>query len=278
MSETTSTSAEYGFDTPEPTMLVVALRDGRATITAADVTTTTVHVTGPRADEARVEQRGGRVIVAGPRPRGFFGATDVHVEIKVPTDSQLVVRSGSATVVATGRLGTTRVKTGSGDVTLDDLSGPVTVDTGSGDIGIGDAEAALRVRSGSGAVRIGSTGQGLVSTGSGDVRIDSLTGKLVVKSGSGDLEIGEAQGDVAFTTASGSTVVGRSRGGRIASKGASGDVRIGVAPGVAVWTDVSTVSGRLTSDLPRMGEPERGAPYVEIRATTVSGDIALNGV
>jgi hypothetical protein len=277
MSETT-TAAEYGFDTPAPTTLVVAVRDGRVTVTATDTATSTVHVTGPRAGEARVEQRGGRILVIGPKPRGFFGATDLHYDIKVPSDSQLVVRSGSAQVVASGRLGTARVKTASGDIALDGLSGAGVVDTGSGDISIGDAEAALRVRSGSGAVRIGSTGQGVVSTGSGDVGVDRVVGKLVVKSGSGDLEIGEAQGDVVFTTGSGSTVVGCSRGGRIASKAASGDVRIGVAAGVAVWTDVSTVSGRLSSDLPRMGEPERGAPYVEIRATTVSGDIALTSV
>ncbi|GAB3856897.1 hypothetical protein GCM10028801_14650 [Nocardioides maradonensis] len=233
--------AEHGFDTPEPTVLVVAVRDGQVAITAADVVTTTVHVTGPRADEVRVEQRGGRVLVIGPRQRGFFAGSHLRYEIKVPTDSQLVVRSGSADVTVTGRLGTTRVKTGSGDVALDGLSGPGVLDSGSGALSVGDADATLRLRSGSGRVRVGSSREAVVSTGSGDISVGTLTGKLVAKSGSGDL-------------------------------------RIGVASGLAVWTDISTGSGRLSSDLPRMGEPERGAPYVEIRATTGSGDIALTSV
>lgn len=235
------TAAEFGFDTPGPTTLVVAVRDGQVAIAAADVLATTVHVSGPRADEARVEQRGGRVIVIGPRQRGLFGASQLRYDITLPADSQLVVRSGSATVVATGRLGQAKVKTGSGDVALDGLSGPGVLDSGSGAISVGDTAAALRLRSGSGRVRIGSSGEAVVSTGSGDINVGTLTGKLVAKSG-------------------------------------SGDVRIGVASGMAVWTDISTGTGRLSSDLPRMGEPERGAPYVEIRATTGSGDIALTSV
>ncbi|GAB4011168.1 DUF4097 family beta strand repeat-containing protein [Nocardioides ultimimeridianus] len=231
----------HEFDTPEPTVLVVAVRDGQVVITAADVTTTTVRVTGPRADEARVEQRGGRVLVIGPRHRGFSAATHLRYDITVPTDSQLVVRSGSASLEVTGRLGTTRVKTGSGDVAVDGLSGPGVVDSGSGAISVGDSAGALRLRSGSGRVRVGSSREAVVSTGSGDISVGTLTGKLVAKSGSGDL-------------------------------------RVGVASGFAVWTDITTGSGRLTSDLPRMGEPERGAPYVEIRATTGSGDIALTSV
>ena len=64
--------------------------------------------------------------------------------------------------------------------------------------------------------------------------------------------------------------------GRLTAKTASGDVRIGVVAGTPVWTDVRTASGRLTSTLPRTGEPAADQPYLEVRATTASGDVTLH--
>ena len=42
-----------------------------------------------------------------------------------------------------------------------------------------------------------------------------------------------------------------------------------------MWTDVSSVSGHVRSDLVGAGQPEEGQDYLEIRATTVSGDVTL---
>ena len=47
-------------------------------------------------------------------------------------------------------------------------------------------------------------------------------------------------------------------------------------PGTPVWTDVRTASGRLSSDLPSTGEPAPDQPYLEVRATTASGDVTLH--
>lgn len=277
MSASTSdaTAAEYGFDTPGRPTLVIALRDGRVSITTADVATTTVHVEGPRAGEARVEQRGERVLVVGPKPHGMFASTALDYDIKVPVDTELVVKSGSASVEVSGRLGTARIKSGSGAVALGDLSGPSTVDTGFAPVTVGDAADSLRVRSGSGEVRIGSASEVVVSTGSGDVSTERVSGKLVAKTGRGSLTVGDVEGEIAFNTGFGDAVVRRCRGGRIAVKGGRGDVRIGIADGVAVWTEMTTGFGRITSELTPRGKPEPGAPYVEIRATTASGDITL---
>jgi hypothetical protein len=43
-----------------------------------------------------------------------------------------------------------------------------------------------------------------------------------------------------------------------------------------VWTDVRTASGRLTSTLAGTGEPAPDQPYLEVRATTASGDVTLH--
>ncbi|MFA6298233.1 MAG: hypothetical protein WC642_03645, partial [Nocardioides sp.] len=63
--------------------------------------------------------------------------------------------------------------------------------------------------------------------------------------------------------------------GRFTAKGASGNVRIGIPAGVPVWTDISTVTGRIHSTLQGAGQPEDGADHIEVRAKIVSGDVVL---
>jgi DUF4097 and DUF4098 domain-containing protein YvlB len=194
----------------------------------------------------------------------------------MPAGSRVVVKVGSADVDVNGTVGATKIKSGSGEVALEVLDDVAVIDTGSGDIRIDDARGELRIRSGSGDISVGSCGStAAVSTGSGDVHLTRAAGPLVVKTGSGDLEVVESTGDVTMTTGSGDTVIRTARRGRISSKGASGDVRIGIPDGTPVWTDIRTVSGRLSSSVEGVGEPEPGADSIELRATTVSGDVVL---
>ena len=116
----------------------------------------------------------------------------------------------------------------------------------------------------------------LVTTGSGDVRVNGAGGELAIKTGSGDAMVGSLSGEVVFTTGSGDLVIDEAAPGRITAKTASGDVRIGVLAGTPVWTDVRTASGRLASNLPSTGEPAADQPYLEVRATTASGDVTLH--
>jgi DUF4097 and DUF4098 domain-containing protein YvlB len=117
-----------------------------------------------------------------------------------------------------------------------------------------------------------------VSTGSGDVAIGTSGGPTVVKTGSGDLTVADAHADVAMTTGSGDLVIRSAHRGRVSVKGASGDVRLGIPAGIPVWTDISTVSGEIHSNLNGAGQPEEGADHVEVRAKTVSGDVVLTEV
>ncbi|GAA1510364.1 DUF4097 family beta strand repeat-containing protein [Nocardioides humi] len=264
-------------DTPGPVRLHVESGRGRIVVHAAEQQTTDITLTGPRADEVRVTQDGRRVTVLAPKPRnGIFGRGDeLLIEVVVPVDSDLVARSGSAAITASGRLMTTRVKSGSGAVALDQAT-TVVVATGSGDVTVAEVDGDARVRTGSGAVDLGRIARSAsVSTGSGDVCLGQALGTAVVKTGSGDLEVGESRGDLTSKTGSGDVVVRTARRGRIFVKGASTRVHVGVPVGTPVWTDVTSVTGRVTSTLPPVGRPEPGADHVELRATTVSGDIAL---
>ncbi len=121
-------------------------------------------------------------------------------------------------------------------------------------------------------------GTSSVSTGSGDVELGTTKAPTVVKTGSGDLEIGYAKEGVSMSTGSGDMRIRHASKGKVSAKGASGDVLIGIPAGTPVWTDLTTVSGDISSDLQGAGQPEPGADYVELRAKTVSGDIHLTEV
>lgn len=266
------------FETPGAISLYVELGAGNLRVSAEPVAETTVTVDGRDADEATVERRGDEVVVLAPhRKAGFFSpSSELRVSVVLPTDSELATKLGSADLVAQGRYATSRIRSGSGDLRIDELAAEAVVETGSGDVAIDAAHGDLRVKCGSGDVAIRQLGKSVViSTGSGDVTLGTAEHDVVVKSGSGDVEVKRVQDDLSVSTASGSLAVGTILRGTVKARVVSGDVRIGIPAGVPVWTDVSSVSGRVSSTLESAGRPEEGQDYVEIRATTVSGDIHL---
>ena len=96
-----------------------------------------------------------------------------------------------------------------------------------------------------------------------------------MKSGSGDLVVEEAHEGLSLTTASGDLAVRRMHRGELRASNVSGDIAVGIPAGVPVWTDISTLTGSVSSTLQGAGQPEDGQDYVEVRAKTVSGDIHL---
>lgn len=266
------------FETPGPISLYVEIGGGDVKVHASEVTETTIDVDGPDAEDVTVEQRGGQVVVIAPkRTTGFFNRdSDLSVTATVPLESELVTKVGSADLVATGRYGKARVKAGSGEVRISELMDEALIDTGSGDVTIDEARGDLRVKCGSGEVRIDrAAGKTSVSTGSGDVYLGVTESATEVKSGSGEIRVKEAHTDLAMTTASGDLHVDTFQRGGLRAKGVSGDVWVGIPAGIPVWTDVSCLSGKVTSTLEGAGQPEDGQEFIELRATTVSGDIHL---
>lgn len=273
--------AEYQFETHQPVRLFAEIGKGSVKVAAADTTETRVVITGRDADQVEVRQDGDQISVIGPRQRGFFSGDGnrLDVLVELPTGSEVAVRTGSADITVTGTIGAAQLKSGSGDVEVDTAEGPLLVETGSGDVRVEEARAELKAKSGSGDVLVVEAGATLmVSTGSGDVQLWTTHGPAVVKTGSGDVKVGDASTDVTMTTGSGDLVVSTARRGRLTAKGASGDVHVGVPAGVPVWTDISTVSGEIRSNLQGAGQPQDGADHVEVRAKVVSGDIVLTQV
>lgn len=273
---------DYQFETHEPVHLYAEIGKGSVKVAASDTTETRVEITGRDADLVQVHQEGRQISVIGPKQRGvlsFGNDNRLDVVVELPSSSHLSVKTGSADITVTGTVGTAQLKSGSGDVELDTADGPLVVETGSGDIRVEEAQSDVKAKSGSGDVLVVDAGASvMVSTGSGDVQLWTTHGPALVKTGSGNIKVGDAGADVSATTGSGDVTVSTARRGRMTAKGASGDVHVGVPAGVPVWTDISTVSGEIRSNLQGAGQPQDGADHVEIRAKVVSGDIALTQV
>ena len=264
--------------TPHRVRLYVEAGSGTLSITAHETEITHVEVLGEGADEVEVRQDGDQVSVVAPQRRsGFFGKDQkLDITISLPTRSSVMTRTGSMDLTASGAFGDARLKSGSGDLEIDGSVESAVVETGSGDLSLRECEGPLKVKSGSGDVLLGTAlGESSISTGSGDVRIEASHAAASVKTGSGDLRVTDSDADVLLSTGSGDLMIDTARRGRVTLKSASGDAQVGIPVGVPVWTDISTVSGDITSNLESTGAPEEGADHVELRVKTVSGDVAL---
>lgn len=270
---------EREFDTPDPVELHVVLGGGTLQAEATDTDKSTVEVTGPRAAEFTVEMRGKELAVIAPRGGGLFRSDQHTVRVVVPTQSDLSTQIGSADTEATGTWGAVRAKTGSGSFDLESADRHVIVDSGSGNVSVDRVAADLRIKSGSADVEVGEVhGTAAVSTGSGDIAIGSALGSTVLKTGSGDIEAQRTSNDLNLITGSGTIGIGHAQNGNIRARAGSGDLRVGIPVGVAVWTDITTSSGRVVSDLPPTGKPAEGQDHVELRLRTGSGDVILGQV
>jgi len=217
-------------------------------------------------EEARIEVRrdGDRsrvvVHVRGERKLLRFGNEEVRARIRVPERSDVEAGTASADVESHGLLGSARVKVASGEVELDALAGDAEVSSASGDVELraveGDAE---------------------VSTASGDVRIGSVGGSAKISTASGDVVVADARGPLEVQSASGDQRVEAVREGKVTLKSASGDLSVGIRQGSSLWVDARSMSGDMSSEIALDAEPgdDDGGPLVELRAISMSGDVAV---
>jgi DUF4097 and DUF4098 domain-containing protein YvlB len=270
------------FETPGPIDLYLEINKGKVAVRASETGVTDLEIKGQDADEVTVSFEDNQLRIVGPKEGGgWFSGKDHHLDVRValPTSSDVAVRTGSADIKIDGQVNEVDLKTGSGDVICDTFAGAGRIGTGSGDVEVSEALAELQVKSGSGDISVGNcVGNLNVSTGSGDVEVGTTNGKAVVKTGSGDLKIATVNNDISLSTGSGDLQINTARRGRLSLKGASSDVHVGIPAGTPVWTDITTVTGSVRSDLESVGAPREGQDHIELQARTVSGDITLTEV
>lgn len=184
------------------------------------------------------------------------------VSVTSPPDAELRIATASAGTTLRGRFGAAELTSASGDVAVEDV-------------------ASLQLRTASGDARVGAvTGPATAVSASGALRIGTAAGGLTCRTASGDVGIREAAGEVSVATASGGVVIGRITQGDVRVKTMSGDTEVGVAPDRRVWLDLSSVSGRMDSQLtdddgPAAGE---GGARVSLTLRSVSGDLRIRKV
>ena len=201
-------------------------------------------------DRVEVSASESRIRVSAPERR-LWRSPSFAVRIVAPAGIDARVETASASADLRGRLGRVRLTTASGDASV-------------------EACASLKVRTASGDTRADSVdGRATVGAASGDVRIGRVGTGVDVRTASGDVSVDESTGDVAVGTASGDVSIGTVHSGAVKVRTASGDVEIGVVPGQRVWLELSSVSGRMDSQL--AGEdPEDMAGADEPAAVTLS--------
>jgi DUF4097 and DUF4098 domain-containing protein YvlB len=255
------------FHTPAPITVTVRLSAGDVTVDAVETEETEVDLrdTGDEASQqavaqARIELRGSELIVDVPRIRGGFlrGEAEVSLRIRCPRRSSLELQTRSADVAVRGRLERAEATTVSGDLFVDE-AGRASVRTTSGDIRIercGDLDA---------------------NSTSGDIQVLDLRGRAGVKSVSGDLVLGDVHGQVTANTVSGDQRIEGAVEGELTLHAVSGDVMVGIRRGSRVWVDARSLGGDTSSelDLADVPAPEGEGPLVELRVTTISGDVVV---
>jgi len=121
-------------------------------------------------------------------------------------------------------------------------------------------------------------GNSTVETASGDVGIGRVAGDLNVRAASGDVRVDDVGGDLIANAASGDVSIGRLHRGTATVQTASGDVELGVTEGVAIWLDLHSLSGEVTTEQQTDSGPADTDDRLELRVNTVSGDITVHRV
>jgi Putative adhesin len=266
----------WDFDTPGPVRLDLENPVGRVEIDTIPGETTHVELEAltTEAEElianARVDAQprgdGHEVRVIVTQRTGWFvhlgRGPEIRLRVSCPRLATAIVRTRSADVVARGELRDLDVKTASGDVHADDVAEDSTIRTASGDVALDVAGQRTRIQ-----------------TASGDAAIQRARGDVTVQLVSGDFWIRDAGASVHANTVSGDQRIEAVTEGVVEAHSVSGDVLIGVRRGSRVYVDVNTISGSTSSELELGDSPtekaEDESPLVELRAKTVSGDVAV---
>lgn len=261
------------FETPGPLTLDLRVPSGRIDLETGTGATTEVEldVRGNEdqarevLEDARIELRegsGGHEVLVEIETRrgisfGFLRKIEVRLRIRAPEGADVRAETASADLRGRGRFGSLRAKAASGDLEVEELSGDAEVEAASGDVNL---------------AAIG--GAADISTASGDIRLGRVEGPLSARAASGDVNVEQAR-DAKVRTASGDQRIGAVSEGSVELQSMSGDIVVGIRQGSNLWVDARAMSGDLKSEVQLDDVPpsEDGAPLVELRATSMSGDI-----
>lgn len=256
----------WDFPATGPIDLLVEVTAGSVRIGAEQTETVSVDVRPTRpgqvgdelAADVRVDFADGRLEIIEPTQRfswmRFTSGLDISVTL--PAGSRCWVTTVAADITASGDVGWLAAKTVSGKIVASAITGNADLSTTSGRISVNETAGQVLAKSASGAVDLGQVGGDLdVTTVSGKVDIDRATADATVRTASGRVKIGSlSRGQADIVTV-------------------SGEVTVHVAKGTAVYLDMTSISGRVTSEL----EPSEATEQVglHLKCRSISGAIKV---
>ncbi len=201
---------------------------------------------------------------------GLFYNSGVHLNVTVPSPTNLNVKTDSGNISATGINGQMILEASSGDISTNSGSGQVTLSADSGNIQASNI-----------------SGQITLTTSSGDINASNASGQMTLRADSGNLSVqsASASGNSSFETSSGDIGYTGSLGpqGTYLFKADSGNVDLTLPGDAAMQVQASTDSGSIHSVFSGInidGKAATGtagsAPYAQVTIQTSSGDINLN--
>jgi DUF4097 and DUF4098 domain-containing protein YvlB len=198
----------------------------------------------------------------------IFGWGRVRVEILVPEDYSLDLRTGGGSIEIEGVRGEIVARTSGGRIEVDEVEGNLDIHTSGGSIQLEEIRGDVRAR-----------------TSGGKIRVSEVTGALEVRTSGGSIRIDDADGPVEAHTSGGSIEVRFSGapGGVLKTSGGSIDAEFPRDSGI--FLDAKTSGGRVQveSEITIKGTMERdhiagkingGGPHLELR--TSGGNIRVS--
>jgi DUF4097 and DUF4098 domain-containing protein YvlB len=119
----------------------------------------------------------------------------LHIEVRMPKDADLQVRTGDGSIKAVGLSGTIDLHSGDGSLTVSSLKGAVRLHTGDGSIEGRDLDGKCDATSGDGRIRLAGRFDVLsVRSGDGSVGVEALHGSKLdsgwnISSGDGGIDV-----------------------------------------------------------------------------------------
>src|SRR5262249_45582912 len=138
------------FSTPEPPILRINLPSGDIHLEATDTAETSVALSGPKEEEARIEQRRDEIVVEIEGKKLFGRGGDWDLVVTAPIGTRVDARTASADIRGAGRFGDVEVDSASGDISVAAVDGRLEVNTASGDLNVDFVGGDLRANSASG--------------------------------------------------------------------------------------------------------------------------------
>jgi DUF4097 and DUF4098 domain-containing protein YvlB len=207
MLKTTTTHESYG-----AVGTVEFVADGHVTVRAAagDVEVDRIAHSGLTKPAYDVEESGDRLTVTHRCTRWVWAAGRCagELDVTLPAETQVLVRTSNGEVVATGIAGDVELGSSNGSIEAIEIGGALRADSSNGDVVVSGSGSEVDVRSSNGTLEVsGVDGTLTADTSNGEIEVDDVTGSARATTSNGKIEVAGVGGNVFAESSNGEVTV-----------------------------------------------------------------------